>query len=88
MVVAEALACGTPVIVSSATGARELLVKNPACGWVVDPDLESIYECITQRIKNPVSLEAARGAATVAASSFSWEAYRAKVGGIIGEWYA
>ncbi|MEP0642276.1 glycosyltransferase [Parasphingorhabdus sp.] len=41
----EALACGTPVIISEAGGAREL-VASPDAGRVVDQDVEAIVDAI------------------------------------------
>lgn len=49
-VVAESLACGTPVITIDSTANKELVPEK--CGVVIDePDLDSIYDAITY-IKN------------------------------------
>jgi len=64
----EALACGTPIIISEAGGAREL-VNKPAAGRIVQQDSNAIIEAIHEIIASPPDQDAVR--ATV--SHFSWQ---------------
>ena len=86
MVAIEALACGTPVIVSSQTGAKEVVQLFPGCGWIVEANPQSIYECILARYLDRSTLRAARASALAAATSFTWERYRSRVGMLITDW--
>lgn len=65
----EALSCGTPIIISEAGGARELL-QTPAAGKIVDQDTAQIVEAIKAILANPPAQETVR--ATV--KGFSWKA--------------
>lgn len=64
----EALACGTPIIISGAGGARELVQSN-AAGRIVDQDSNAIVDAIQAILKSPPSQQDVR--ATV--GHFSWE---------------
>lgn len=64
----EALACGTPIIISEAGGAREL-VRSQTAGRIVDQDSNAIAEAIGEILKSPPSQKDVR--ATV--SHFSWK---------------
>jgi glycosyltransferase involved in cell wall biosynthesis len=86
MVVAEALACGTPVIVSTQTGARAIIEQFPGAGWVVECDEGSLYKCIKARIENRTELFSARSHALEASRHFTWEVYRRKVGQFLKDW--
>lgn len=83
MVVAEAMAVGTPAIVSSHTGAKEIIEKFPKAGWIIEPTSESLYECLKNRITDRETLFLARQAAKEASRYFTWEAYRQRIGNII-----
>ena len=83
MVVAEAMACGTPAIVSTQTGAKTIIEQHPRAGWIVEPDEESLYKCLKERISNPDSLFAARVHALEASTHYTWSAYRERVGDLI-----
>jgi glycosyltransferase involved in cell wall biosynthesis len=83
MVVVEAMATGTPAIVSSRTGAKEVLSLFPESGWVVEPTTQSIYECMEQRVRDRASLRSASLASLDAAQYFSWRAYRARIASLI-----
>ena len=83
MVAAEALSCGTPVILSSTAGAAEIVRRFPGCGWIVEPTRSAIQDCILQRIRDLPGLEAARAGALVAAQSFTWASYRQAVSKVI-----
>ena len=64
----EALACGTPIIISEAGGARELITSDIA-GRIVEQSSAAISSAIADILKNPPPQEAVR--ATV--SHFSWK---------------
>lgn len=83
LVVAEAMACGTPAIVSAQTGAKAIMQQFPGAGWIVECDEEAIYRCVKERILNREALFAARHAAWQASQCFTWQAYRARVGELI-----
>lgn len=80
MVVPEAMACGTPAIVSTHTGAKALIEAFPESGWIVDLGVDPLYEVLHRLILNPVLLERARGAAYECSKQFSWEMYRRRAG--------
>lgn len=64
----EALACGTPLVITDAGGAREL-VTNSGAGVIVDRSLQSVAEGIRQIRDDPPPKEQV----LAAASRFSWE---------------
>jgi glycosyltransferase involved in cell wall biosynthesis len=86
MVVAEAMACGTPAIVSTQTGAKAMIEQFPGSGWVVECNEDSLYRCVKERIQNRGSLFAAREYAIEASRHFTWQAYRERVGKLIQDW--
>lgn len=86
MVVAEAMACGTPAIVSTQTGAKAMIEQFPQSGWIVDCDVDALYRCVKARIQNRDELFAAREAALAASKEFTWQAYRKRVGLLIEDW--
>lgn len=65
----EALACGTPLVVSDAGGVREL-VKDDSAGLIVPRDSAAIAEAVGKLLTSPPA--SANVAANAAA--FSWEA--------------
>ena len=65
----EALACGTPIVISAAGGAKELLA-NPDAGRIVEEDPDAIAEAIRSILASPPDQQAVRN--TI--SNFSWEA--------------
>jgi glycosyltransferase involved in cell wall biosynthesis len=65
----EALACGTPIVISDVGGARELL-DRPEAGRIVDRDPEAIADAIRAILDNPPSQAAVRGSAL----RFTWQA--------------
>jgi glycosyltransferase involved in cell wall biosynthesis len=65
----EALACGTPVIISAAGGARELLT-DPVAGRIVDPNSSAIVAAVRAILADPPPPQAV--AATV--RHFRWQA--------------
>jgi teichuronic acid biosynthesis glycosyltransferase TuaC len=64
----EALACGTPLVVTDAGGAREV-VTSPEAGQIVAPEPEALAEAVRALIASPPGREAVRRAA----ASFSWQ---------------
>lgn len=64
----EALACGTPVIISEAGGARELVTSDEA-GRIVDQNVEAIIEAAHSILANPPAQDVVRSSV----SRFSWE---------------
>ncbi|MBD3730984.1 MAG: glycosyltransferase [Sphingomonadales bacterium] len=65
----EALACGTPLVITDAGGAREL-VTSPDAGMIVERNSDAIAAAIRTLLDNPIPRE--RVVAT--AARFSWEA--------------
>ncbi len=65
----EALACGVPVVISEAGGAREL-VSDPVYGRIVERDPVAIATAIQDILANPPEPEAVRKGA----ERFTWEA--------------
>ncbi len=65
----EALACGTPIIISDVGGARELL-DRPEAGQIVDRDPQAIATAIRAILDDPPSPEKVREAAL----RFTWAA--------------
>lgn len=70
----EALACGTPIVISDAGGAREL-VTGPDAGYIVARDIESIAAALRKLFADPPPRE--RVAATV--ERFGWPAHAAEL---------
>ncbi len=64
----EALACGTPVIISEAGGAREL-VTSASAGRVVDQTAEAIVDAARSILAEPPAQELVRSSV----SKFSWK---------------
>lgn len=70
----EALACGTPIVISDAGGAREL-VTGPEAGAIVPRRIESIAAALRKLFADPPARE--RVAATV--ERFAWPAHAAEL---------
>jgi glycosyltransferase involved in cell wall biosynthesis len=85
MVVAEAMACGTPAIVSTRTGAKAMIEAFPGSGWVVEPEVGSLHALLGRLTRNPEELAAARAHAQRAGAAFSWASYRARAGQLMEE---
>ena len=64
----EALACGTPVILSEAGGARELVTSTSA-GRIVDQSVEAIAEAAQAILADPPAQDLVRSSV----SRFSWK---------------
>ncbi|WP_417595110.1 glycosyltransferase [Parasphingorhabdus sp.] len=76
----EALACGTPVIISEAGGAREL-VNSPVAGRIVDQNVEAIVAAIKAILTEPPEQEMVRSAV----GRFSWENNGDQLRSILGK---
>jgi glycosyltransferase involved in cell wall biosynthesis len=83
MVVAEAMVCGTPAIVSTQTGAKAMIEAYPGSGWIVEPDAESLYAILRTLITRPALLRAAREPAMRSGQAFSWANYRNRAGQLL-----
>jgi len=79
MVVAEALACGVPVIVSDMVGAKDWVVAGEN-GWVVPfNDARALEQSMAWCIENRDAVRAMRARARATALQMSWTAYREKI---------
>ena len=67
----EALACGTPIVITDVGGAREL-VDRPEAGALVAPDPAAIAQAIRELLASPPPTEAVRAVA----ERFTWPANR------------
>jgi len=65
----EALACGTPIVISDVGGARELL-DRPEAGRIVAREPEALAAAISEILVEPPEREAVRQAAL----RFTWAA--------------
>jgi glycosyltransferase involved in cell wall biosynthesis len=76
MAVAEALACGLPVIVSEMVGAKDL-VREGESGWVVaSEDVAALADRMTSCASSPDAVRAMAAACRRAAERATWAAYR------------
>lgn len=76
MVVAEALACGTPVLLSDRVGAKEIIEEFPQAGWVVPLCADALYQRMLALATDRAQLERARAPARVAGQKYTWARYR------------
>lgn len=67
----EALACGTPIVITDVGGATEL-IDRPEAGYIVEPDVDAVAAAIHDLIQHPRDPHAVR--ATV--ERFTWTANR------------
>ena len=85
LVVTEAMATGTPVIVSSHVGAKDL-VQNGVTGWIFESgDLDSLAACMLQAYEQKRDLPTMGARALETVSACTWEQYRATVGRFYAE---
>ena len=83
MVVAEAMACGLPAIVSGMVGARDM-IEDGANGWVLPlGDAAALAERMTWCVQNRDAVAAMRPKARAAAERQSWEAYRLRLANLL-----
>jgi glycosyltransferase involved in cell wall biosynthesis len=79
MVVAEALACGTPVLVSDMVGASELVAEGRN-GWVVPAgDAGALAERMAWCAANPAAVRGLREECRRSAANATWAAYQARL---------
>jgi glycosyltransferase involved in cell wall biosynthesis len=88
MVVAEALACGVPAIVSSEVGAKAL-IKDGVSGWIVPAgDVEALEKRIEWCVDNIDQVRSMSSHARVAAEKAGWVAYRKRIHEVFGHFLA
>lgn len=85
MVVAEAMACGTPAVVSTNTGSKAMIEAFPGSGWIVEPDVEPLHALLRRLALAPQQLHDARAAARASGDAFSWASYRSRAGELFEE---
>jgi glycosyltransferase involved in cell wall biosynthesis len=79
MVVAEALACGLPVLVSEMVGAKQL-VREGGNGWIVAAgDAGALAERMAWCARNPRAVRGMRQACRRSAEAAAWPAYHHRV---------
>lgn len=83
MVVAEAMSCGTPALVSTQTGAKAIVEAFPGSGWIVEPDANALYLELRRLIADREILQRARLPALEASREFSWANYRKRAGNLL-----
>jgi glycosyltransferase involved in cell wall biosynthesis len=75
MVVAEALACGLPVLISEMVGAKEL-VASGSNGWIVPAgDAAALAERMAWCVRHRDAVRAMRGACRRSVAAATWPAY-------------
>jgi glycosyltransferase involved in cell wall biosynthesis len=83
MVVAEALASGTPVLVSDMVGAKELVAEGRN-GWIVRAgDAAALAERMAWCAAHPAAVRALRGACRRSAAAATWPSYHARLAGLL-----
>jgi glycosyltransferase involved in cell wall biosynthesis len=79
MVVVEAMACGTPAIVSEQTGAREAVTEGQS-GWIVPADdVETLASQMKWCVEHADQLSVMRSNARRDAEAYAWPAYHERV---------
>lgn len=85
MVVVEALASGTPVLVSEMVGAKDL-VEEGSNGWVVPlGDVAALAQRMLWCVANVSAVRAMRPAARRSAEQATWESYHRRVVKLLSE---
>jgi glycosyltransferase involved in cell wall biosynthesis len=80
LTVVEAMACGTPVLASSAAALPD------TCGgaaWLVEPDAEAIAAALPALLSDAAERERLRAAGLARAATFSWSRTAAEVDGLL-----
>lgn len=79
MVVAEALASGTPVLLSEMVGSKDLVTEGKT-GWIVPvEDMDALTGRMLWCAGNPEALRALRPACRLAAEEATWPAYHRRL---------
>lgn len=85
LVVPEALACGTPVIVSDRTGAK-YMIRNGETGWTVaTADVDDLFNRMAACAAQPDQCRAMRSACRTEALSHDWARYRADAAALVAD---
>jgi glycosyltransferase involved in cell wall biosynthesis len=75
-VVIEAMACGLPVITTTATAGYDVMPADGRAGFVLPPgDDEALMRALLYFAQHPEAVEPMGRAACLAVESFTWEAY-------------
>jgi glycosyltransferase involved in cell wall biosynthesis len=83
MVVAEAMACGLPAIVSTMVGAKDL-IEEGRTGWVVPvDDVAALAERMGWCVEHREEVRGMRGDARATAQRHDWVAYRRRFSDLI-----
>jgi glycosyltransferase involved in cell wall biosynthesis len=83
MVVAEALASGTPVIVSEMVGAKDLVTEGKT-GWIVPvEDVAALAERMAWCARHPEEVRALAGSCRRAAEGATWPAYHQRLAALV-----
>ena len=83
MVVAEALACGLPVLVSDMVGAKALVTPGEN-GWIVPAgDAAALADRMTWCAANPAAVRALRERCRESAADASWPAYHQRLATLV-----
>jgi glycosyltransferase involved in cell wall biosynthesis len=83
MVVAEALASGTPVIVSEMVGAKDLVTEGKT-GWIVPvEDAAALAERMEWCARHPEEVRALGGDCRRAAEGATWPAYHRRLAELV-----
>lgn len=75
LVIAEAAACGCPVVTSTATGAAELFSGEALAGIAAQPTVEALGQVLEPLLADPARLAALAGAQSVQVRRRSWHDY-------------
>jgi len=85
LVVSEALACGTPVLVSDRVGAADL-VREGVNGWIVAADSEEALRArLDWCVRHPVEVRALRPACRSSVEGHDWEKYGKRIFEVVRE---
>jgi glycosyltransferase involved in cell wall biosynthesis len=82
MVVAEALAAGTPVIVSTMVGAKDLIADG-INGWVVPVEADALAARMIWCVEHGDQVRAMREECRHSARDATWEAYHSRLVGLL-----
>ena len=83
MVVAEALASGTPVLVSEMVGAKDLVIEGET-GWIVPlEDVEALARRMLRCVRSRDAVRALRPGCRRAAEAATWPAYHERLAALL-----